>query len=74
MNNQAKAQDYFFENFNNSSGANFPAGWTAVNDGVESSAWTVQAPFTYNGNVLTMLGTNYVFSNADAGGSGSVTM
>lgn len=73
MNNQAKAQDYFFENFNSSSGANFPAGWTAVNDGVESSAWTVQAPFTYNGNVLTMLGTNYVFSNADAGGSGSVT-
>ena len=70
---RAKAQDYFFENFNNSSGANFPQGWTAVNNGVASSAWTVQTPFTYNGNVLTMLGTNYVFSNADPGGSGSVT-
>ena len=68
---QGRAQEYLSENFNASS--TFPANWNTVNNGNPSSPWTVQAPFTYGGTAITMLGSNFAFCNGDIGGSGSET-
>lgn len=67
------AQNFLFENFNGAPGSTFPTGWTAVRDGATGTDWVIQTPGPTKFPTLTMLGSNFAYVDADAGGSGSTT-
>ena len=66
---QASAQIHFSENFN---GNTLPAGWNNTNLGTGACQWMIHAPFTYQGEAITMVGSNYLFVNSDSAGSATV--